>query len=153
MGNFTHNDKYYTNSDKRDNIILIEHTGISDKPIQTIIIVERVICDSEIIFPPIEQKGFEITKRIFVTSETFNTIKNILKESIFEGNNFKEHDLDQFGSFMFTIIGYNNSKIKSNFNRKSSINIINEIINAVKNKNANNKLIPELETTKKRIDF
>lgn len=137
----------------RYNIILIEHTGISDKPIQTVIIIEGVICDSEIISPLIEQKKFEITKRISVTSETFTTVKNILNEYDFKENNFKEHDSDQFGSFMFTIIEYNNSKIQLNFNRKSSINIINEIIDAVKNKSANNKLIIELETTKKRIDF
>ena len=76
-----------------------------------------------------------------------------MNEYDFKENNFKEHDSDQFGSFMFTIIEYNNSKIQLNFNRKSSINIINEIIDAVKNKSANNKLIIELETTKKRIDF
>ncbi|HPW67307.1 MAG TPA: hypothetical protein PLS84_09570 [Salinivirgaceae bacterium] len=88
---------------ERNDSILIKHIGISDKPIQTVVIVEGVICNSEIRFFCDEQENFEIAKRISVTSETFTSIRNILIEFDNKENNFNEHDPLKFGSFMFTI--------------------------------------------------
>jgi hypothetical protein len=126
-----------------DEFILIEHVGISDKPIPSIFISQK----------PLDKKYLihqYVVKQFIVEDSVYCGLKNITKLN--KQDNIEEKALE-FGTFEFSIHKGNKVCIDYSLNREKSVQLFNTMIKFLRNKNLNDKLLIEFETTKKRIIF
>ncbi len=121
---------------KQSDYISIEHIGINDKPIYTIIISMEPI-----------QKPWCFN--YLVNIKVYNDLKNII-EKYKSNKRFNKNELD---GFKYNI--YENDTIIINYNlsRKKSIPLFAKMIKTLKIEDNNKELVFELETVIKRISF
>ena len=120
---------------KQSEYISIEHIGISDKPIVTIIISKDNIVNTD-------------TENFKVTNEGYATLRRIMVS-----NSHADYKGAEFGSFKITMKNISGKKISYCLNRLKSIELLNILIKAFEKENVNNDLLASLETVKKRIVY
>lgn len=117
--------------------IEIEHTGISDKPIQTIIISKKSINqDNDINF--------------IINNLSYNDVIKNLNENF---KNINTYNGSEYGSFRFSIFENGNKIFERNIDRLNSNKIIDKIIDITSLFESNYKLTCQLNTLKKRIKY
>jgi hypothetical protein len=120
---------------KQPEYISIEHIGISDKPIATIIISKDKIVNSD-------------TENFTVTSEDYAALKGAILSNT--KADYKGHE---FGSFKIAIKNTTEKDLYHCLNRQKSIELLNKLIKTLEKKNTNNELLSRLEIVKKRIVY
>lgn len=123
---------------KGNEFILIEHIGISDKPIQSILISKHEI-----------KNDINDCIRYIVEDSVYDLIKNV----VFEFRENKNENINyEFGSFIVKIHENNIADQIYYFERLNSIQLINQVlINLEKVKVDNKALIIEFEKLYRRI--
>lgn len=121
---------------KQSDYILIEHVGISDKPIPTIII------SKEVIEKPKDARNY------LVSESDYNIVKDIVLRF---NKDDRECEKNEFGSFKLVV--NEGSSIKHDYllGRKNAIQLFIQIIEILKKEDKNERLVSELETIQKRI--
>lgn len=122
---------------KQSDYISIEHVGVSDKPIQTIIISKEAI-----------EKPNSVN--YLVSNKVYNNVKNIIELN--KANN-DECDKNEYGSFNLCNFERDTINLNYNLGRKKSIQLFDQIIETLKREENNQKLISEFQTIKRRISF
>ena len=121
---------------KQSDYLLIEHVGISDKPIPSIIISKKTI------------ENPNDTRHYLVSKKDYDTVKDIILKF-----NKVEHECEknEFGSF--NLVVNERASIKHNYllGRKDAILLFIQITEALKKETKNEKLVSELEMLQKRI--
>src|ERR1035437_284893 len=108
----------FTMMTKQGDYITIEHIGISDKPILTLIISKNII-----------EK--ENCKNFVVSNKVYNDLKNIIK--LYKAN--KQNISQEYGSFSLTITERGTKSLIYKIGRKKSIQLIDQIIEILNRKN------------------
>lgn len=118
--------------------IEIEHIGVSDKPIPTIIICKKEVNQAN---------NLNI---IIVDDLLYDEIIKILEKKL---GNTKPNDGIEFGSFKFSI--YKNGSEFSEYyvNRLNSNQILDQILDSINGCDNNCKLYHQLKLLKKRIKY
>jgi len=121
---------------KQTEYISIEHIGISDKPIATIVISKDKIVNSG-------------TENFIVKSEDYATLKELILS-----NTKAEYKGHEFGSFKITVRNATEKDLYHCLNRQKSIELLNKLIKALETKkDTNNELLAKLKIVKKRIVY
>ena len=120
---------------KQPEYISIEHIGISDKPIATI-----VISKEKIVSPG--------TDNFIVKSEDYVSLKSLILS-----NEKADYKGNEFGSFKITVKSTTEKDLCHCLNRQKSIELLNKLIKTLEKENANNTLLARLEVVKKRIVY
>ena len=127
----------FTMMTKQGDYITIEHIGISDKPILTLIISKNII-----------EK--ENCKNFVVSNKVYNDLKNIIK--LYKAN--KQNISQEYDSFSLTITERGTKSLIYKIGRKKSIQLIDQIIEILNRKNIREySLLLEFETIKRRIKY
>jgi hypothetical protein len=127
----------FTMMSKQGDYISIEHIGLSDKPILTIIISKSII-----------EK--ENCMNYVVNDQVYKNIKNTVE--LYKEN--KQNKNQEYGSFKITIYERGTKSIYYYLDRKKSIVLFDQIINILSWKNKNSqKLLLEFLTVRKRISY
>jgi len=126
---------FSTMSTKQTEYISIEHIGISDKPIGTIVIY----------------KGGASKTLNYDNYDVSDTLYQCLKKAIlsYKGINYKGHD---FGSFKI-IITNNKGSASYYLDRGNSIKLFHELIEITKQTSLSSSLQSRLEVQAKRITY
>lgn len=122
---------------KHSEYITIEHTGVSDKPIFTIVIRK----DNSL-------KPLEDHDNYTVNDKTYASLKKIILS--YKDNAYNEND---FGSFNITVNSTAGTAISRYLDRKNSIELFHKLIVTLKTSNINNDLVSRLEVQEKRITY
>lgn len=121
---------------KQPEYISIEHIGISDKPIATIVISKDKIANSD-------------TENFIVKSEDYVILKRLILS-----NAKADYKGNEFGSFKVMVRNTTEKGLCNCLSRQKSIELLNKLIKALENKeNANKELLARLEVVKKRIVY
>lgn len=116
--------------------ISIEHVGISDKPIKTIIISRDKFVHSD-------------TDNFIVKNEDYVILKGIIFS--YERAEYKG---SEFGSFKIKLKNGNKKDSYYYLNRLKSLELFNKLIKVLKeSKNTNKELLSRLEVTRKRLVY
>ncbi|MCF8297416.1 MAG: hypothetical protein K9J13_07745 [Saprospiraceae bacterium] len=125
-------------SKNQNELIRIEHSGICDKPIFTIIISTKAtsVVHSEFNY--------------VVKNESYSVVENTISD-FYEKK--CENEIYEYGSFKISVIESNGKAYNYKLNRNESINLFVQIIKDLRKTNGNKDLISQLENTLKRINF
>ena len=137
------------------NIVLIKHIGESDKPLPTLIIYFKDICNSKCVQSILSlNKADFFLKRVITDVDLTDIFSDVLEDSVLIESKEK---LYPFGSYKITFYQSKDCNNQSVFirGRKKSIDFFNSVIEKVEERKSekNNELIISLENIIKRINY
>ena len=122
---------------KQSNYILIQHIGVSSKPILTVLIsYENLVKESYKIFCyQTNKKDYSRMENVMYTYKTENYIDG------------------EFGSFRIQLFVEKEKKIDATLNRNNSILLFDKLIKVLEKGKRNKDLLTRLKRTKEIIDY
>jgi hypothetical protein len=129
--------------ERKDEFISIEHIGIIDKPIPTIILSKG----------PIDKKftnKYIISKSFIIEDKSYRKLKNVVE---INKSNIKLENTVEYGSFNIAVHLGDSICLNYYLNRKESIQFFGQLMDTLMLDPNNEELLSELETIKNRISI
>lgn len=138
-----------------DDILLIKHIGESDKPLPTLIVYSKGMCDNACVQSILASNKADVfLKKIITDTNCSDIFVHALQDNITTAPNQKTY---MFGSFEITYYQSQDCKKQSAIitDRKKSVAFFDAIIKKISERKdeKNNELIESLENLIKRISF